>query len=113
MCNENNCKHNVNALLRPTLAEAVKRTPTKWTTESVRAYVEAEGYAIAVEDWKYVNANAIIPLLCLQGHRADKRFESFQRGKRCATCSGNAKYTSAFVRNTVEADRYAIRDADW
>ncbi|RAM48060.1 MAG: hypothetical protein C6Y22_29940, partial [Hapalosiphonaceae cyanobacterium JJU2] len=79
----------------------------------VRNTVEADRYAIRDADWKYADVKAIIPLRCPEGHIADKSFSDFQQGTRCAICSGKAKHTSAFVRNTVEADRYAIRDADW
>ena len=66
------------------------------TNEDVKNYFKERGCTLLSE---YVNSSSKLKYICANGHEAEIVFSSFQRGQRCAKCSGNKKHTIEHVRD--------------
>lgn len=79
----------------------------KLTNEIVRKSFYSEGYIIP-DNWEYINNYTKIPYTCPNRHQHQIEFKSWNKGYRCAHCSGLAKLTSKQVRDAFLSEGCTI-----
>ena len=80
--------------------------PKKLTIEFVREQFEKEGYTLLSD--VYIDSKTPLEYICPKGDVGAIRWNNWQRGCRCARCSGNKKLTIEFVREQFEKEGYTL-----
>jgi hypothetical protein len=80
--------------------------PKKLTHNQVKLFIENEGWKLFSKEYK--NNNIKLEMICDQGHEQLKTFNSFQKGYRCAICSGKKKYTHNQVKLFIENENWKL-----
>lgn len=77
----------------------------KHSPEYIYNYYKENGYII-----KSIYKNCMVKdsLICPNGHEIEMKFNKFQQGGRCLTCSGKEKYTHTFVFNYYKEYNYTL-----
>jgi len=76
----------------------------KLSTEYVKNKFEEESYTPLFE--KYLGAFQKLDYICPLGHTESTTWHNWQQGHRCAECAGKKKYTTEFVKEQFEKERY-------
>jgi len=96
--------------------QAGKRCPycaglNKLIIDDVRQVFESEGYTLLSKE--YINNKTKLKYICPKGHHHSIRWDGWQRGCRCQTCSGKLKLTYEFVKNTFEKEGYILLSKEY
>jgi len=89
-------------------------TSSRLLFNSVKAFIEDEGYALLSNS--YVNNHTKLLLRCPEGHEYSVAFNSFQQGTRCPECAGTiskgerelSQFVESFGISIVKNDRTQI-----
>lgn len=85
---------------------------SKFTYEYVKGYIESFGYILLSST--YLNANEKIKIMCDKGHIYESTFSQFKyQNQRCPYCSGNAKFTYAYVKDYIESFGYTLLSKEY
>lgn len=76
------------------------------TIEEVRLSFEREGYTLLSKE--YINCKTKLEYECPKGHRHLITWTSWQQGKRCPSCSINARLDIDFLRRAFESEGYKL-----
>ena len=88
-----------------------QRCPTcsgkqKHSYEHVKQHIEGFGYQLVSTEYR--NNKTKMDLVCPKGHSFKMRYDCFQRGVRCPTCSGKQKYSYIHVKQYIEGFGYTL-----
>ena len=78
----------------------------KYTIKFIRGEFEKEKYMLLSEE--YINAHQKLEYICPKGHRGVIKWNTWQRGQRCAKCFGNNKPVIKFIREQFEKEGYKL-----
>jgi REP element-mobilizing transposase RayT len=79
----------------------------KLTYSYVKSYIESFGYTLLSDTYK--NALSKLLIRCPEGHEYKVKFNKFQQGRRCFTCSHNKQaLTYEYVKSYIESFGYTL-----
>lgn len=78
----------------------------KLTIEYIKRCFEIEGYTL-LED-TYISAKTKLKYKCPKGHLYKTSWMDWNRGHRCAVCSGNAKFSYKVIKQLFNAEGYTL-----
>ena len=83
----------------------------KLTLEFIKGEFEKEGYTLISTEYK--DSRIKLSFECPQGHKHSIRWDDWKQGTRCPYCSGKAKYTINFIRESFETEGYTLLSTEY
>jgi very-short-patch-repair endonuclease len=75
--------------------------------EDVKKYVQSQGYSLISTSYK--NARTPLEMLCPKNHICKPTWDKFKnQNRRCGNCAGNVKYTTSYVKDYIEGQKYIM-----
>lgn len=86
------------------------------TTESVRQYIESEGYKFLAGD--YINRFTMFWVMCPKNHKYEVKWINFKSGSRCPECahkrrSEAIKLSYGHVKEYIESNNYELISTEY
>ena len=78
----------------------------KPTIKFINRQFEKEYYELLSKE--YVNSKSKLDYICSEGHEHNIRWNDWEQGHRCPTCSGNSKPTIEFVKSEFAKEGYEL-----
>lgn len=95
----------------PECAKVIRGDKRRLSYDYVKNFIENEGHELISTE--YNKNNEYLLIKCPFEHIYKANFSSFQQGKRCPHCYGNAKYTYEKIKEYIETFGYTLLSKEY